>query len=169
MKTLIDELLAYSRVDAEHDEQQVALCDEALERAISNLKALIDNSGASVAYGDLPIVSGSTAQLAEVFQNLIGNGIKYHGTDPPRVHVSAVQQGPEWLISVRDNGIGIPPEHHARIFQMFERLHGRAEYEGTGIGLALCERIVERHGGRIWVESEPGKGSTFRFTLPVAK
>ena len=169
MKTLIDDLLAYSRIEAEHDGQQFARCNEALERAISNLKALIDDSGASVAHDDLPVVSGSTAQLAQVFQNLIGNGIKFRGTDPPRVHVSAVQQGSEWLISVRDNGIGIPPEHHARIFQMFERLHGRAAYQGTGIGLALCQRIVERHGGRIWVESEPREGSTFRFTLPMAQ
>ena len=169
MKTLIDDVLAYSRIDAEHDGQQLASCSEAIERAISDLKPLIDESGASVAYDDLPVVGGSTAQLAEVFQNLIGNGVKFRSTDPPRVHVYAVQQGTEWLISVHDNGIGIPPEHHARIFQMFERLHGRAAYGGTGIGLALCQRIIERHGGRIWVESEPGEGSIFRFTLPMVQ
>jgi len=105
-------------------------------------------------------------QLGRVFQNLIGNAIKFRGDEPPRIHVSAEEQENEWRFAVRDNAIGIKPRHHDRIFAVFQRLHGRSAYPGTGIGLAICKRIVERHGGRIWVESELGKGSTFYFTMP---
>jgi light-regulated signal transduction histidine kinase (bacteriophytochrome) len=109
---------------------------------------------------------GDQGQLVQLFQNLIGNGIKYHGARAPRVHVSALRNDGAWVFSVSDNGIGIEPEQHHRIFEIFRRLHTQREYPGTGIGLAVCRRIVERHGGSIWVESEPGEGSTFRFTIP---
>ena len=116
----------------------------------------------------LPTVMADTTQLSQVFQNLIANALKFRGEQPPLIHIEAdrdVEQG-QWLFSVRDNGIGIEPQYAERIFLIFQRLHSRNEYPGTGIGLALCKRIVERHGGRIWIESEPGKGSTFYFTLP---
>lgn len=106
-------------------------------------------------------------QLGQLFQNLIGNAIKFHGEDPPHVHVSVKKSGNQWVFSIRDNGIGINPEFNKRIFIIFKRLHKRGESPGTGIGLAICNKIVERHGGRIWVESEPGKGSTFYFTIPL--
>jgi light-regulated signal transduction histidine kinase (bacteriophytochrome) len=110
-------------------------------------------------------VLGDDTQLLQLLQNLIGNGIKYHHNEPPHVHLSAKKEGHEWIISVQDNGIGIAPRHHERIFSIFDRLHRQEEYPGTGIGLAICQRIVERHGGRIWVESELGRGATFYFTI----
>jgi light-regulated signal transduction histidine kinase (bacteriophytochrome) len=109
---------------------------------------------------------GDRSQLAQLLQNLIGNGLKYHGEKPPHVHVSARRDGNEWIISIRDNGIGISPKHYERIFEIFKRLHNQQEYPGTGIGLAVCRRVVNRHGGKIWVESESGNGSTFNFTIP---
>jgi len=109
---------------------------------------------------------GDRSQLVQLMQNLIGNGLKYHGDKPPHVHVSAEHNGNEWIFSVRDNGIGIDPKYSERIFEIFKRLHDQREYPGTGIGLAVCRRVVTRHGGRIWLESEPGPGSVFRFTLP---
>jgi chemotaxis family two-component system sensor kinase Cph1 len=115
----------------------------------------------------LPSVRVDPAQLQQVFQNLVGNAIKFRGEDSPRVHVSARKEGREWIFSVNDNGIGIDAQHADRLFVIFQRLHTREEYPGTGIGLAVCKRIVERHGGRIWFQSEPGKGSTFYFTLPT--
>ena len=117
--------------------------------------------------GPLPTVVGDPVQLGQVLQNLVANAIKFRGAEPPRVHVSAERAGREWTVSVRDNGIGISPEYAQRIFVIFQRLHSRAEYAGTGIGLAICKKIVERHGGRIWVEPAPGGGSVFRFTLPA--
>jgi len=121
-----------------------------------------------ITHDPLPTVMADGMQLVQLFQNLISNAIKFHGEERPRIHISAKQEENEWVLSVRDNGIGIDPEYHERIFLIFQRLHGRGEYAGTGIGLAICKRIAERHGGRIWVQSELGKGSTFYFTIPVA-
>jgi light-regulated signal transduction histidine kinase (bacteriophytochrome) len=127
----------------------------------------IENN-ASVSYGNLPEVIADSTQLAQVFQNLITNGIKFHGEEAPRIHISAEKKASEWVFSVQDNGIGIDPQYSERIFEVFKRLHNMEEYPGTGIGLAVCKKIVERHGCRIWVESELGKGSTFYFTLPIS-
>ena len=146
---------------------QRARCDEALERALVNLKGAIEESGARVTRDPLPIVIADRARLVRLFQNLIGNAIKFRGPCPPRVHVSAERRGREWLFTVRDNGIGIQADHRDRIFVVFQRLHRRDEYPGTGIGLSICKKVVEGHGGRIWVESDPGSGSTFYFTLPA--
>jgi len=127
----------------------------------------IEQSGAVVTRDSLPVVMGDDIQLVQLFQNLIGNSIKFCGDRVPRIHISADAQGNEWDFSIRDNGIGIAPEYFERIFSLFQRLHNRKEYPGTGIGLAICKKVVERHGGRIWLESEPGTGSTFYFTIPV--
>jgi len=127
---------------------------------------MIETSGAQVACGALPVVPGKELHYVQLFQNLIGNAIKYRGNDPPQIAISAEAKGSDWLFSVRDNGIGIAKEFHGRIFGVFKRLHGK-EVPGTGIGLAICQKIVERYGGRIWVESELGKGSEFLFTSPA--
>ena len=168
MKLLVEDLLEFSRVGTQVRDFQPISCREALEQAVSNLQEAIDETKASVTHHDLPRVNGDGGQLAVLFQNLVGNAIKYRGAQAPRVHVSSEMSGNEWVVSVADNGIGIAPEHHEQVFGMLERLHGRDKYPGTGIGLATCSRIVERHGGRLWVESQLRKGSIFRFTLPVA-
>jgi light-regulated signal transduction histidine kinase (bacteriophytochrome) len=122
---------------------------------------------AEVTHDPLPTVQGDAKQLGLVLQNLVGNALKFHGEAPPRIHIAARRDGQHWVFAVRDNGIGIDPKHTERIFGVFQRLHTRREYPGTGIGLAICKKIIERHGGRIWVESEPGRGATFFFTLPM--
>lgn len=165
MQQLINDLLAYSRVNTRGGPFDPTDCSTALGRARANLSVAIEESGALVTNDDLPTLWADKTQLVQVFQNLIGNAIKFRGEQPPRVHVSARQEGDEWLFSIRDNSIGIDAQYFERIFVIFQRLHGR-EHTGTGIGLAICQRIVERHGGRIWVESEPGKGSIFYFTIP---
>ncbi len=165
MQGLISDLLAYSRVGTRGEPLQATDSHAALGEAIHNLSTALDESGALVTNGDLPVVSADRSQLVQLFQNLLGNAIKFRGRESPRVHVWAEARGDEWVFGVRDNGIGIAAQHFARIFVIFQRLHSREEYPGTGIGLALCKRVVERHGGRIWVASEPGKGSCFYFSL----
>ncbi len=166
MERLVEDLLSYARVTTEGKRFGSVDAQEVFERALTNLQVALENNGASVTSDALPTVTADDSQFERLFQNLIGNAVKYHGPEPPRVRVSAQQNGKEWLFSVRDNGIGIDPHFAERVFEIFQRLHSRSEYEGTGIGLAVCKKIVERHGGRIWVESELGKGATFYFTIP---
>ena len=165
MQRLLNDLLAYSRVGTRSKPFDAIDCNSVLNDALTNLKPAIEDNGALITHEPLPIVRGDEVQLIQLFQNLIGNAVKFHGQEPPQVHISAKLQDRDWVFAVRDNGIGIAPEQQERIFLIFQRLHHRSEYPGTGIGLALCKRIVERHGGRIWVESEVGKGSTFFFTI----
>lgn len=168
MRTLINDLLAYSRVGTRGRPFEPCDLGEAFEQAVGNLRLAIDEAGADVTKSQLPTVHGDPGQMTQLMQNLIGNAIKFRGAAAPRVRVEAVRQGSEWVCVVRDNGIGIPPEYAERVFLIFQRLHSRADYDGTGIGLAICKRIVERHGGRIWLTSEPGQGTEFWWTLPVA-
>jgi PAS domain S-box-containing protein len=169
MQALIKDLLEYSQVGAKGKRFKPVDSSLVVGLAVGNLKAAIEESGAIVTYDDLPTVMGDFSQLSRLFQNLIGNAIKFHREELLGVHVSAELKGNEWVFSVRDNGIGMDPKSAERIFIIFQRLHSKEEYPGTGIGLAICKKIVERHGGRIWAESEPGKGSTFYFSLPVFK
>ena len=166
MQRLINDLLTYSRVGTRGKPLEPTDAHAVLGEAVVNLAAAIEESGAMITNDDLPTVRTDASQLVQVFQNLLANAIKFRGAEPPRVHVSARDQGREWVFSVRDNGIGIEPQYAARVFVIFQRLHTKQEYPGTGIGLALSKRIVERHGGRIWFESDPGRGSTFFFTVP---
>lgn len=189
MQRLINDLLAFSRVQTQAKSMDDVDSHAALGEALVNLAAAIEESGALITNGDLPWVRADQTQLVQVFQNLISNALKFRDVNSPHVSVSAKRdsaahmasevpdalfassgprpQRPEfWIFSVRDNGIGIEPQYFERIFVIFQRLHSQAKYPGTGIGLALCKRIVERHGGRIWVESEFGKGTTFHFTWP---
>ena len=166
MQALIKDLLDYSQVGTKGKRFTDTDCAVMIGRAISNLKMAVEESGAMVTYDDLPHIMADSGQLVRVFQNLMGNAIKFRGREKPKIHVSARREDHAWLFSVRDNGIGIEPESAERIFVVFQRLHAKEEYPGTGIGLAVCKKIVERHGGRIWVESEPGNGSTFYFTIP---
>jgi PAS domain S-box-containing protein len=167
MARLIDDLLAYARAGSQAPDPQPVAAEAVFQSALANLEAAIQSSGATVAHTPLPVVSADPSELNQLFQNLIGNALKFHSDAPPSVEVSAERKGGEWIFSIRDNGIGIDPKHADRIFQVFERVHSHKQYSGSGIGLATCKKIVERHGGRIWVESEPGKGSTFRFVLPA--
>ena len=167
MQLLINDLLAFSRVTTKGHGFKPVEADAALEDALANLKAAIEENQANVTSDPLPVVSVDSGQLTQLFQNLIGNAIKFRGMEPPRVHVSVERHAKEWVFSVHDNGIGIEPRHLERIFVIFQRLHSAAQYPGTGIGLAICKKIAERHGGRLWVTSEPGAGSTFHFTIPL--
>lgn len=169
MKILINDLLEYSRVGTRGRPLEPVESESALEHALSNLQVTIKETKAKVSHERMPRVQGDINQLSQLFQNLISNGIKFCGEKRPEIHISSVQVGESWVMSVSDNGIGIDPQHNDRIFGMFKRLHGRGEYPGTGIGLAICSKIVERHTGKIWVESELGNGATFSFTLPVAE
>jgi signal transduction histidine kinase len=172
MQQLIQDLLTYSRVGSGAIPLHSISSARALQMALSNLKTSIEESGAVVTHDSLPAVTTNETQLSQVFQNLVGNAIKYRSAEVPRIHISAATGGSnEWIFSVRDNGLGIAPEHFERVFVLFARLHGREEIAGTGIGLAICRKMLEGLGGRIWVESQPEKGATFRFALPdgVAK
>src|SRR5579884_1340785 len=167
MDHLIHDLIEVARLnDASVRPLRPTDCSVVLGIALQHLQFNIEEAGASISFDPLPVVSGDEPLLVQLFENLIGNALKYCRTKP-QVHVASQRQGNDWLFSVRDNGIGIAPEFHERIFGMFQRLHRREEYGGSGIGLAICKRIVERHGGRIWVESELGRGATFFFTLPA--
>jgi PAS domain S-box-containing protein len=166
MQALITDLLAYTRVSGHSQPFAAVDCEGVLARVLGDLQLVIRESAAEVTHDPLPVVHGDAGQLGLVLQNLIGNALKFRGQAPPRVHVGARREGAQWVVWVRDNGIGIEPRDKERIFQVFQRLHPRSEYPGTGIGLAICQKIIERHGGRIWVESEQGKGATFFFTLP---
>ena len=167
MKQLIEDLLAYSRVGTRDRNFKPADSESSLKRALTNLRAAIQDSGATVTQDKLPTIPCDEVQLAQLFQNLIGNALKFRKPDvAPAVHVGAAEQGAEWEFMVRDNGIGIEPQYFERIFMVFQRLHDKGEYPGTGIGLAIVKKVVERHGGRIWVQSQPGAGTTFHFTMP---
>jgi light-regulated signal transduction histidine kinase (bacteriophytochrome) len=163
MQQLLHDLLVYSRAGNNSKPIVLVETNHVVNRATANLWSAIEESQAQ---GPLPTVPGDEVQLVQLFQNLLANALKFRDSRPPEIRVSAQEQEGQWLFAVRDNGIGIAPDHQARIFLIFQRLHHRSEYPGTGIGLAICKKIVERHGGLIWVDSEPGQGATFYFTLP---
>jgi PAS domain S-box-containing protein len=169
MQTLINDLLAYSRISTHAQLFATTDCDLVLREALANLMVAIQESGAAVNHDAMPTVSGDATQLTQLFQNLIGNALKFRGERSAKIHISAVLRQGEWLFSVADNGIGMEPQYFERVFLVFQRLHTRKEYQGTGIGLAICKKVVERHGGRIWADSKPGEGATFYFTIPDRK
>jgi len=166
MQTLINDLLAYARVGTRGGEFKVTSAAAAVEMAVKNLRAAVEDSRASVHCGTLPTLFADPLQFGQLFQNLIGNAIKYRQMAPPEIRITCDELAGDWRFLVQDNGIGIDPKYADRIFQIFQRLHNQKEYSGTGIGLAICKKIVERHGGRIWVESQPEQGSSFFFTVP---
>lgn len=168
IRRLIDGLLAYSRLGMNPPELTEVDCAQLVDEALDELVGQIDDARASVTVDWLPTVRGARIELYEVFRNLIDNAIKFRSNEPPRVRVAAERRNGDWCFSVRDNGIGINTRQRERVFEIFQRLHPKHEYPGMGLGLAICQKVVERHGGRIWVESRPGLGSTFRFTLPIA-
>ena len=166
MEKMINDLLSYSRVETRGKPFEAVGCTAILNQALTNLRMAIEETGAMITQDPLPTVMGAESQLVQLFQNLIDNAIKFRREEPPRIHISAEDRGNDWFFSVKDNGIGIDPQYNERIFIIFQRLHRREEYPGTGIGLTICKKIVERHGGRVWVDSQPGNGSTFYFTIP---
>jgi PAS domain S-box-containing protein len=168
MQQLIADLLLFSRVGTRGALLAPTDMQAAFDGTLASLHAAVEESQATVTADPLPIVVADAGQLAQLLANLIGNALKFRGTDAPWAHVGATRTGRMWTISVQDNGIGIAPEYFERIFVIFQRLHSREEYAGTGVGLAICKKIVERHGGRIWVDSTPGHGARFSFTLPAA-
>ncbi len=168
MQTLINALLTYSQLGTKAKEFELTDCDKVVTRALLNLQVAIQEHNAKVTHGPLVTVMADSSQLEQLFQNLIGNAIKFKAKGQPFVHIAVEEKGDDWVFSVKDNGIGIDPKSSEHIFEIFQRLHSREAYPGTGIGLAICKKIVERHGGEIWVESKPGEGSTFYFTLKKA-
>jgi len=169
MQSMINDLLQYSRVGTRGKPFKLTDFESVFGQSLVNLKIAIDENNAIITHDPLPTLMADSTQMIEVFQNLISNAIKFRSKESPQVHVSALKKRNEWVFSVRDNGIGIAPEFFDKLFIIFQRLHSRSEYPGTGIGLAVCKKIVERHGGKIWVESEPDKGSTFYFSIPDSK
>ena len=170
MQRLIQDLLTYSRVGTKGKLLRQTSSEDALQHALVNLRGSIDSSGAVVTHDHLPTVLADEMQLTQLFQNLVGNAIKYQKSGIPHVHIAAAKNGDKkWTFAVKDDGIGIDPQYFERIFGMFQRLHKREEFSGTGIGLAICKKIVERHGGNISVESAAGQGTTFRFTLATGE
>ena len=167
MQTLINDLLAFSRVGTRGMPMVLISSEIALNMALTNLQLAIEESNAVITHDPLPSVLADQTQLVQLLQNLIGNSIKFRDSETPQIHISARRTESEWMFSVRDNGIGFDPKFTERIFEIFQRLHSRTAYPGTGIGLAICKRIIQRHGGRVWVESQPGEGATFYFTLPI--
>jgi light-regulated signal transduction histidine kinase (bacteriophytochrome) len=169
MSALVRDLLEYARAATEEERPTSVALDEDLEAALTHLTQAVEESGASVTHDPMPTLQVDRGQMVRLFQNLIGNALKYRKPgQAPKIHVSAEQRDEEWVISVQDNGIGFDPQFAPSIFAPFKRLHQPDEYPGTGVGLAICKRIVESHGGRIWAESKLGEGAVFRFTLPVA-
>jgi light-regulated signal transduction histidine kinase (bacteriophytochrome) len=168
MQRLIQDLLAFSRVGTRGKALQPVDSDEVLAKALRNLEIAIEETQADIKSGKLPAVMADEDQLIQVFQNLIGNAIKFRGEKTPRVKIDAAEENGVATFKVRDNGIGFDQQHAERMFVIFQRLNNRAEYEGTGVGLAICKKVVERHGGKIWAESQLGKGATFIFTLNLA-
>jgi len=166
MQRLISDLLSYSRI-GKIKEFGIVDCEDVLKGTLSDLKTLIDETGATVAHSPLPVLAADCSQMGHLFMNLIGNSIKYRSKEPPLVRISAERKGGEWLFAFRDNGIGIDPKYFERIFEIFQRLHGKGAHSGSGIGLSICKKVVENHGGRIWVESQPHEGATFYFTIPI--
>jgi light-regulated signal transduction histidine kinase (bacteriophytochrome) len=167
MQTLVKDLLAFSRVGRKQEAPRETDCNLAVRDAIANLQSLIQETGARIDYEDLPVLVADPSELLQLFQNLIGNAIKFRGAEPPEIRITARKEKKEWLVSIKDNGIGIEPHHAEDVFVIFKRLHTREEYPGSGIGLAICKKIVEHNQGHIWVESQPGMGSTFQFTWPL--
>ena len=168
MQGLIQDILSLSRVNTRVKMFKGIQSVHALQQALANLQFLIEKNHATIEYATLPAIVADDVQIIQLFQNLIGNAIKFHGKESPRILISTERKNGAYIFSIKDNGIGIEPQYFDRIFAIFQRLHSRQEYSGSGIGLAICKKIVERHGGRIWVESESGKGSTFFFTLQEA-
>ena len=166
MQTLVQDLLAFSRVGRKQEAQQETDCNLVVQGVMANLQSFIQETGARITYHALPVLVAARSELVQLFQNLIGNAIKFRRAEAPEVRISAKKKKKEWLFSVEDNGIGIAPQHVEDVFVIFKRLHTREEYAGSGIGLAICKKIVEHNHGRIWVESKPGQGSSFRFTWP---
>jgi two-component system, chemotaxis family, sensor kinase Cph1 len=166
MQSLVKDLLAFSRVGRNLEAPHETDCNLVLRSVIANLQSVIQESGAGISYETLPVLVADRSELLQLFQNLVGNAIKFRSAEPPKVHIAVQKQKKEWLFSVEDNGIGIAPHHAEDVFVIFKRLHTREEYPGSGIGLAICKKIVEQNQGRIWVESKPGQGSAFRFTWP---
>lgn len=168
MKILIEDLLAYSRISNNAEEPKPVALKQVLEQALQLMRVQIEESQAEIIMGELPMVSGHASQLSQLFQNLVGNAIKYHHAERPvRIKIGSQLVGKQWQIFVQDNGIGIEDTFFEKIFIIFQRLHNKSEYSGTGIGLAICKKIVERHGGKMWVESRPDEGSCFWFALPA--
>jgi light-regulated signal transduction histidine kinase (bacteriophytochrome) len=167
MNALINDLLAYMQATSAEERIETIPADSAIEASLLNLKSAVDESRAQITWDTMPVVRMARVHAHQIFQNLIGNALKYRGGATPVVHVGARRAGPDWIFSVQDNGIGIKPQYQSQVFGVFKRLYSGAGPAGTGIGLALCKKLVERYGGKIWVESEPGKGSTFFFTVPA--